>query len=89
MTDCDTHDLSTRVEQAVLNWPGFVRKRMFGGLGWLLFGNMAFGVWKEWLIVRCGPEHEHALLNRSGAKAFDITGKAMKGWLMVAGRLCR
>jgi len=56
---------------------------MFGGLGFLLHGNMLVGVWKNSMIVRLGPdEHEAALLEQHVGE-FDITGKAMKGWVMV------
>ena len=56
---------------------------MFGGIGFLLNGNMLVGVWKESLIVRLGPEgYEDASLEPH-VKEFDITGRAMKGWVLV------
>ncbi|MCI0701775.1 MAG: TfoX/Sxy family protein [Planctomycetia bacterium] len=57
-------------------------KKMFGGVGWLLNGNMCVGVWKEWLIARLGDEYADALRDPN-VREFDITGKAMKGWVMV------
>ena len=44
---------------------------------------MAVGVYKESLIVRIDPQKQDKLLKKPGAKVFDITGKPMKGWLMV------
>lgn len=56
---------------------------MFGGLGFLLNGNMLVGVWKNSLVARVGPdEYEDALLEPQVGE-FDITGKAMKGWVLV------
>jgi TfoX/Sxy family transcriptional regulator of competence genes len=61
----------------------FVEKKMFGGVGFLIHGNMACGVHKENMIVRVDHEKHDKLLKKSHAKTFDITGKPMKGWLMV------
>ena len=61
----------------------FVEKKMFGGVGFLLHGNMAVGVYKEDLIVRVDPAKHEKLLKKTGAKLFDITGRPMKGWLAV------
>ena len=60
-----------------------VEKKMFGGIGFLLNGNMACGVNKDNLIVRIDPEKQAALLKKSHAKPFDLTGKPMKGWLLI------
>lgn len=60
-----------------------VEKKMFGGLGFLLNGNMACGVYKDDLVVRVNPEKHGGLLKKSHAKVFDITGRPMKGWLLV------
>ena len=60
-----------------------VEKKMFGGIGFLLNGNMACGVNKDSLILRINPEKQDLLLKKSHAKPFDLTGKPMKGWLVV------
>ena len=65
-----------------------VAKKMFGGVGYLLRGNMACGVHKEYLIVRVGSERYADALAQPGTKVFDITGRAMKGWVMVAPEAC-
>lgn len=60
-------------------------KRMFGGVCYLHRGNMAFGVYKDNIIVRIGSEEEaKGYIDGGQALAFDITGKAMKGWVMVS-----
>ena len=58
-------------------------KKMFGGVGFLLNGNMCCGVWREFLILRVGPERYAELLGHPDVREFDITGRPMNGWLMV------
>ena len=57
---------------------------MFGGVGFLLHGNMFVGVWKDSLIVRLGPEEGEEALKEPHVSEFNITGRAMKGWVLVA-----
>lgn len=61
----------------------FVEKKMFGGVGYLFNGNMACGVNKDDLIVRVAPEKHSALLKKPHVRPFDLTGRPMKGWLIV------
>lgn len=75
--------------RAELDGIPFVEKKMFGGVGFLVHGNMACGVHKEDLILRVDPEKHEKLLKKTGAKIFDITGKPMKGWLMVEPDGCK
>ena len=67
-----------------LNGMPYVEKKMFGGVGYLLHGNMACGVIQDDLIVRVDPEKHAALLKKPHARPFDMTGRPMKGWLLVA-----
>ena len=62
---------------------GLVEKKMFGGVGFMLQGNMACGVNKDDLIVRVGPERYEEAVIRPHAKEFDMTGRPMKGWVVV------
>ncbi len=57
---------------------------MFGGICYLTQGNMCFGFWKDFLIVRTGVEVAEEKLKEEDIRPFDITGRAMKGWIMVA-----
>jgi TfoX/Sxy family transcriptional regulator of competence genes len=77
-------ELAERIERLSLNWPGFGSKKMFGGLGYLLHGNMAFGIWQDQLIVRCGPQQYGHYLAQPHVREFDVTGRPMQGWLMIA-----
>ena len=75
--------------RAELDKVPFMEKKMFGGVGFLLHGNMAVGVYKEDLIVRLNPARQDKLLKKAGIKLFDITGRPMKGWLMVEPEGCK
>ena len=75
--------LAERVRPLISRRKGFVGKKMFGGMGFLLHGNMCVGVWKEFLILRVGPEDYEDALAQPHVKEFDITGRAMKGWVMI------
>jgi len=75
--------LADRVRPLASRRNGFVEKRMFGGLGFLIGGNMCIGVWKEYLILRIGPAAYAQTLTRPHAREFDITGRPMKGWVMI------
>ena len=58
-------------------------KKMFGGLSFLIGGNMACGVHGDSLIVRLAPDATADALAEAGARPFDMTGRPMKGWIMV------
>jgi TfoX/Sxy family transcriptional regulator of competence genes len=75
--------LAQRIREVLGERPGLVEKKMFGGLGFMVQGNMACGVHKDKLIVRVGPEKHQEALARPYARPFDITGRPMKGWVMV------
>ncbi|MBI5580518.1 MAG: TfoX/Sxy family protein [Deltaproteobacteria bacterium] len=63
---------------------GAVRRKMFGGTCYLLKGNMVCGVYKNFLILRLGEKRAAEALKQPGVRPFDITGKPMKGWAMMA-----
>jgi TfoX/Sxy family transcriptional regulator of competence genes len=75
--------LAARIRGALAGKKGIDEKKMFGGIGFLLSGNMLVGVWKKSLIVRLGSEDGVDALQEPHVKAFDITGKPMKGWILV------
>ncbi len=68
--------------------PQLVAKKMFGGVGFMVQGNMACGVHKDKLIVRIGPERHAWGIKMPHTLPFDITGKVMKGWVMVVAEGC-
>jgi TfoX/Sxy family transcriptional regulator of competence genes len=78
-----SESLARRIRQVLAQRRGVTEKKMFGGVGFLLNGNMCVGIWKTSLIVRLGPEHAAAALEEPNVVEFDITGRPMKGWIMV------
>jgi len=75
-------ELAARVRAVFARRKNVAEKKMFGGVGFLLNGYICVGVWKEWLIARLGDDYSVAL-REPQVKEFDITGKALKGWVMV------
>ena len=76
--------LAERLAEILNDRPGFDRKKMFGGIGWLMNGNMCVGVYKDWLIARIGEDRAREIFKEAHVKPMDITGRPMKGWAMVA-----
>jgi TfoX/Sxy family transcriptional regulator of competence genes len=76
--------LAERIRQALARKHGVEGKKMFGGIGFLLNGNLLVGVWKDSLIVRLGPEEGDEALKEPHVSEFNITGRSMKGWVLVA-----
>jgi TfoX-like protein len=72
-----------QVREVLGDQPELVEKKMFGGLAFLLHGNMACGVRGEDVIVRVAAEAADAALGEPGTRPFDLTGRPMKGWLLV------
>jgi TfoX/Sxy family transcriptional regulator of competence genes len=75
--------IEQRIDALIATWPNIEKKKMFGGVCYLTCGNMCFGIWQEYLIVRTDQTTAQAQLQREYVRPFDITGKPMKGWLMV------
>lgn len=78
-----SESLALRIRQVVLNQRGLTEKRMFGSVAFLLYGNVCVGVWKNSLIVRLDPESYGKALTDEHVQEFDITGRPMKGWVLV------
>lgn len=76
--------LAQRVREALEEESPFSEKKMFGGVCFLVKGNMACGILGDALIVRVGPQRYAEALKAPAARPFDITGRAMKGWVMVS-----
>ena len=74
--------LAERVRHA-LAAADMTEKKMFGGLGFLTRGNMCVCVWNDLLIARLGIARAEEALTRPHVRAFDVTGRPMKGWVMV------
>ena len=75
--------LAQRILEAMEDLPELEEKKMFGGVGYMLQGNMACGVHKNDLIVRVGPDQYEDSLQEPFVRPFDLTGRPMKGWVVV------
>ena len=76
--------LAERIRAEVQGLP-FIEKKMFGGVGYMLNGNMACGILGDDMIVRVNLEEYEKLLKRAHVKIFTMKNgpRPMKGWLMV------
>jgi len=75
--------LAKRIDELVKGKKGFIQKHMFGGIAYLLNGNMCVGVYKDELIIRHDPDKSSEIANQKNVRPFDITGRPMKGWSLV------
>ena len=76
--------LAQRVRDVLYPLTAAEEKKMFGGIAFMVSGNMTVGVIRDDLIVRVGLENYEALLGKPGADLFKPTGKPMAGWITVA-----
>ena len=75
--------LENKIEDITLSLDGLEKKKMFGDICYLISGNMCFGIWKDYLVVRMAVDMAVKKLKEAKVKEFDIVGKPMKGWVMV------
>ncbi len=71
--------LAERVHQVLVAQSGVVQKRMFGGLAFMVNGNMSVGIYRDRLMVWVGPEGYEEALARTHCQPMDITGRPMRG----------
>lgn len=75
--------LADRIAALIGLRPDMEEKRMFGGIVWMLNGNMCFGIERDNLIIRIGVKKAEVLLKEEMVKPMDFTGTVMKGWATV------
>ena len=75
--------LAARTREYLASRPGYSEKKMFGGLCFLLNGNMCCGITGDDLMLRVGPELYDETLARKGARPMDFTGRALRGMVYV------
>ena len=76
--------LAQRVREELEELPGYEEKKMFGGICNLFYGNMAGGVLNDEVIVRVGADNYEEALRLPHARKFDLTGRPMKGFVVVS-----
>ena len=78
-------NLAQRIRDALARKKNIEEKRMFGGVGFLLNGNLLVGVRKDSLLVRLSSEQGEEAMSEPHVTAFKITGRgSMKGWIVVS-----
>jgi TfoX/Sxy family transcriptional regulator of competence genes len=75
--------LAQRVREVLGERPGLVERKMFGGIGFMIRGNMACGVREDRLIIRVGPDDYQRAVMEPHTRPFDMTGRPMTGWVFV------
>jgi TfoX/Sxy family transcriptional regulator of competence genes len=77
-------ELAERIRELVAGEPNLTEKKMFGGLAFLIGGNMAIAASGQGgALVRVDPEESDKLVAKSNAEVMVMRGRAMKGWLRV------
>lgn len=76
--------LAQRLREALGEQQNVVEKRMFGGIAFMVQGNMSVGVVREDLCVRVGPAANDEALARPHARPMDFTKRPMHGWIFVS-----
>jgi TfoX/Sxy family transcriptional regulator of competence genes len=78
-------DLANRVRELVAAEPGLTEKRMFGGLAFLINGNMSVSASGQGgLLLRCDPAETDALTAKPHCEVAVMRGRPMLGWLRIA-----
>ena len=81
--------LAERMRPYLLPRAGVSEKAVFGGIAFLLHGNMCCGIWKDLLVIRLSVEDGAKALEKPHVRVMDITGRPMKGWLFVEPMGCK
>ncbi|MEA2470339.1 MAG: hypothetical protein QOE38_1338 [Thermoleophilaceae bacterium] len=77
-------DLANRIRELLADEPGLTEKKMFGGLAFLIGGNMAVAASGQGgLMLRVEPDETEKLLAKPHARPFEMRGREMQGWLRV------
>src|ERR1700743_1133368 len=80
----DGEHIANRVRELIAGERGISEKRMFGGVAFLLDGNLAVAASSHGgLMVRCPPEQTEQLRRKPHAGPFEMRGRAVAGWLRV------
>jgi len=76
--------LADEVRARIGERPGLTERQMFGGIAFMLNGNMAVGVSGDELMVRVGKDAHDEAVSLPGARIFDMSARPMRGWILVA-----
>jgi len=78
------HEVADDIRAHIGNHQGLTEKEMFGGIAFMIHGNMAVGVSGDELMVRVGKDAHAEAEALPGARTFDMSSRPMNGWISVA-----
>jgi TfoX N-terminal domain len=78
-----SEELADRIREAIDGRPGVTERKMFGGIAWMVNGNMACGIIGEDLMVRLDRDDAEAALAEQHVGPMDFTGRPMRGFIVV------
>jgi TfoX/Sxy family transcriptional regulator of competence genes len=76
--------LADKIREALVDQPLVEEKYMFGGVCFMVDGKMCVGVVKDEMMCRIDPANEEQVLEKTGCRPMDFTGKRMKGYVYIA-----
>lgn len=79
-------ELADRIRDTVKRRRNITERKMFGGVAFMLKGNMAVGVIKSDIMVRVGPDAYEQALGERHVREMDFTGKPLRGYVYVGGK---
>lgn len=78
-----SEDLAQRIRDEIGDHPALVEKQMFGGIAFMVHGNMSVGVSGDDLMVRVGKENHEEAMAQPHVRIFDLSSRPMTGWVLV------
>lgn len=78
-----SEDLAQRIRDEIGDHPALVEKQMFGGIAFMVRGNMSVGVSGDDLMVRVGKENHEEAMAQPHVRIFDLSSRPMTGWVLV------
>lgn len=76
--------LSDRIRESLADLPNVEEKYMFGGVCYMVNGKMCIGVVKDEMMCRIDPSLDEVVLEKTGCRPMDFTGKPMKGYVFIS-----
>ncbi|MEP7196116.1 MAG: TfoX/Sxy family protein [Saprospiraceae bacterium] len=76
-------NLALRIRKQIQNLDSVAEKEMMGGLTFMVNGKMCIGIIKDEMMCRINPDLQDTVLQKTGCRIMDFTGRPMKGYVMV------
>ena len=78
-----SEELAQRIRDEIGEHPALEEKQMFGGIAFMVQGNMSVGVSGDDLMVRVGKENHDEAMAQPHVRIFDLSSRPMTGWILV------